>query len=80
MEVPTIKDDTKLHFPVDDVIEAFTTYELHVPDRNARKRWLSVLSTLSTERELQESIVDQYQLDMLVSRWIGLREVVAACL
>jgi len=38
MEVPTIQDDTKLHFPVDDVTEAFTTCELHVPDGNATKK------------------------------------------
>ena len=37
-EVPTIQDDMKLHFPVDDVTEAFTTYELHVPDGNATKK------------------------------------------
>ena len=37
-EVPTIQDDTKLHFPVDDVTEAFTTCELHVPDGNATKK------------------------------------------
>ena len=48
-EVPTIQDDTKLHFSMDDVTEAFTTCELHLPDGNATKRWLSVLSTLSTE-------------------------------
>jgi len=38
MEVPTIQDDMKLHFPVDDVTEAFTTCELHVPDGNATKK------------------------------------------
>ena len=37
-EVPTIKDDTKLHFPVDDVTEAFPTCELHALDRNATKK------------------------------------------
>jgi len=37
-EVPTIQDDTKLHFPVDDVTEAFTTSELHVLDGNATKK------------------------------------------
>ena len=37
-EVPTIKDDTKLHFPVDDITEAFTTSELHVLDGNATKK------------------------------------------
>lgn len=37
-EVPTIQDDTKLHFPMDDVTEVFTTCELHVPDGNATKK------------------------------------------
>jgi len=37
-EVPTIQDDTKLHFPVDDVTEAFTTCELHVLDGNGTKK------------------------------------------
>jgi len=37
-EVPTIQDDTKLHFPVDDVTEAFTTCELHVLDGSATKK------------------------------------------
>ena len=37
-EVPTIQDDTKLHFPMDDVTEAFTTCELHVSDGNATKK------------------------------------------
>jgi len=45
-----------------------------------QKRWLSLLSTLSTEREHQESIIDQYLVDMLASRLIGLRKVVAMCL
>jgi len=38
IEVPTIQDDTKLHFPVDDVTEAFTTYELHIPGGNETKK------------------------------------------
>jgi len=38
MKVPTIQGATKLHFPVDDVTEAFTTYELHVRDGNAIKK------------------------------------------
>ena len=38
MEVPTIQDDMKLHFSVDDVIKALTTCELHVPDENATKK------------------------------------------
>jgi len=42
-EVPTIQNDTKLYFSVDDITEAFATYELHVTDGNAIKRWLSVL-------------------------------------
>ena len=37
-KVPTIQDDTKLHLLVDDVTEAFTTCELHVPDGNATKK------------------------------------------
>jgi len=38
MKVPTIQDDTKLHFPMVDVTQAFTTCELHVPDENATKK------------------------------------------
>jgi len=38
MEVPTIQDDTKLHFPMDDVTEAFTTCELHIPNGNVTKK------------------------------------------
>jgi len=38
MKVLTIQDDTKLHFPMDDVTEAFTTCELHVLDGNATKK------------------------------------------
>ena len=79
-EVPTIQDDTKLHFPVDDVTEAFTTCEVHVSDGNATKNVDMLLSTLLTERELQEFIIDQYLVDMLASRLIGLRKVVAICL
>ena len=38
MKVPTIQGATKLHFPVDDVTEAFTTYELHIPGGNETKK------------------------------------------
>ena len=37
-EVPTIQDDSKLRFPVDDVKQPFTTCELHIPDGNATKK------------------------------------------
>ena len=50
-EVPTIQDDTKLHFPMDDVTEAFTTCELHVPDGNATKKVaISVVNPIDRTR------------------------------
>ena len=79
-EVPTIQDDMKLHFPVDDVIEAFTTCELHVPDGNATKK-VAIGVVNPIDRTRTPRIHSQlYQLDVLASQLIGLREVVAACL
>ena len=33
-ELPLIQDDAGLCFPVDDITEPLTTYELHIPDGN----------------------------------------------
>ena len=35
MEMPTIQDNVGLHFPVDDITEPLTTYELHIPQGTA---------------------------------------------
>jgi len=76
-EVPTTQADAKLRFPVDDLTEPVNSCELHIPEGTGTKKVaVGVVNAINRMRTPRI----HGQPDMLVSRWIGWREVVPACL